>query len=99
MACSPAPSAPTPSRAPVNCSRRPCSPLMQSKRPIPLPTNNRLRTIARTSLFDHLVGASEQRWRHLDPERLGSLEVDDEPEAGRKLDRHLARLRALENAI
>jgi hypothetical protein len=25
-------------------------------------------------LFDHLVGAGEQRWRHSQSERLGSLE-------------------------
>ena len=27
-------------------------------------------------LFDHLVGASEQRWRDGEAERLGGLEVD-----------------------
>jgi len=28
------------------------------------------------ALFDHLVGAGEQRGRHIDAERLGGLEVD-----------------------
>src|SRR3954452_22841602 len=32
----------------------------------------------RTASFDHLVGASEQRQRQVEPERLGSLEVDDQ---------------------
>src|SRR5947199_5553113 len=32
----------------------------------------------RTSLFDHLVGAREQLWRHVEAERLGCLEVDDQ---------------------
>ena len=28
------------------------------------------------ALFDHLVGAGEQRWRNGEAERLGGLEVD-----------------------
>ena len=28
------------------------------------------------TLFDHLVGAGEQRWRHRKAERLGGLEID-----------------------
>src|SRR5713101_1094839 len=40
-----------------------------------------------TALFDHLVGAGEQRWRHNEAKRLGGLEVDDELELGGLFDR------------
>jgi hypothetical protein len=41
----------------------------------------------RTSLFDHLVGAGEQRRRHLEAKRPScGLEVDHELELGRLLD-------------
>src|SRR5262249_53353991 len=51
-----------------------------------------------TSLFDHLVGAGEQRRGHLDAERLGSLEVDYELEARRLHDRQVARFLTFEDA-
>jgi hypothetical protein len=38
------------------------------------------------TLFDHLVGAAEQRRGDIDAECLGSLQVDRQFELGRKLD-------------
>src|ERR1700730_3192550 len=49
--------------------------------------------------FDHLVGTREQRWRHLDAERLGGLEVDHQFVLGRRLHRKVGGLLALENAV
>src|SRR5262249_3445146 len=36
-----------------------------------------LHHVMSASLINHLVSASEQSRRHLDPERLGSFEIDD----------------------
>jgi hypothetical protein len=39
----------------------------------------------RVSLFDHLVGAGEERVRHVQPKLLCGLNVDDQLEFGREL--------------
>src|SRR5205807_9363000 len=52
-----------------------------------------------TLLFDHLIGAREERSRHVDAERLGGLEVDHEPEVGGLLDRQVTDFGTFENPI
>ena len=47
------------------------------------------------NLFDHLVGAADQRQRNGEAERLGSLQVDDKLDFGGLLDRQIGRLLAL----
>jgi Domain of unknown function (DUF1330) len=50
-------------------------------------------------LLDHLIGAGEHCRRHFKAERFGDPEIDHEFVFGRLLDRQVARLFALENAI
>src|SRR5262245_13243310 len=50
-------------------------------------------------LFDHLIGAGEQRRWHSETERFRSLQVDDEFILGRRPNRHVSRLLAPEDAI
>src|SRR5271165_247956 len=47
--------------------------------------------------FDDLVGAGEERLWHGQAERRGGLEIDDQLERGRLLDRQIGRLGALKN--
>jgi hypothetical protein len=42
-------------------------------------------------LFDHLVGTGEQWRRHVEAERLGGSQIDDEIEFGRLLYRQISR--------
>ena len=50
-------------------------------------------------LLDNLVGASEQRRRHIQAERPRSLEIDHQLVLGRCLCRQVGRLLALEDAV
>jgi hypothetical protein len=49
-------------------------------------------------LFDHLVGAGEQRRRHFEAKRAGSRQIDDKFELGRLQDWQIGRLGPLEKA-
>src|SRR5215813_9678301 len=51
------------------------------------------------SSLDHLVGASKQRRRNLETERLGGRKVYDEIELSRLLDRDISWLRAAQNLV
>ena len=50
-------------------------------------------------LLDDLVGAREERVQDGEPERLGSLQVDDQFVFRRRLHREVGRLLALEDAV
>ena len=50
-------------------------------------------------LFDHFVGAREQRDRHVQSERLGGLEVDEQLELVGELHREIGRRFAFQHAV
>ena len=50
-------------------------------------------------LIDHLIRAQHDRWGYGKAERLGGLEVQDDLEFCRQLNRKIARLGAAQNAI
>ena len=54
---------------------------------------------SRAPFFDHLVGAREQRGGHVEAERLGGREINDEIEFGRLLNRDIAGLGAAQNLV
>jgi hypothetical protein len=56
-------------------------------------------TAANIALFDQFVSGGEQRWWHDKAEYLGALEVDHQMELDRALNRKIARLCALEDAV
>src|SRR6516162_979157 len=69
---------------------------MRRKRPCLLWAKSRQQIAL---LFDHLVGASEQRRRHSEAGCLGSRKIDDEIEFRRLLDREIVRFRSTQNPI
>jgi hypothetical protein len=58
----------------------------------PESAKSRLMPRGSASLFDHLVGGCEQRWRHCEAERPGGFEVDDKRKFRRLLYRKIGRL-------
>jgi hypothetical protein len=50
-------------------------------------------------LFDHLVGARQERLRDRQAERLCGGQIEDEIELGRLLDRNVARLCSMQNLV
>ena len=50
-------------------------------------------------LLDHLIGASEERWRDRHTERLCGFQVDDQIEFGCLFHGQIARVGALQDAI
>ena len=65
----------------------------------PLGAKSGCEQVQQDALFDHLVGASRKAGRHFKPKGLGGLEVNHELELSWMLDRKLARLLALQDAI
>jgi hypothetical protein len=53
----------------------------------------------RHTLFDHLIGGGEQRWRYGQPECLGRLKIDHQLVLGWDLHWQVGRLLVFEDAI
>jgi hypothetical protein len=45
-------------------------------------TGRKMRRITRGVSFDHLVGAGEQRWRHVKAQKPRRWQIDDQVELG-----------------
>ena len=58
-------------------------------RPYPLCANSGHAPQQKGFLFDHFVGPGEQRRRHSEAKRLGSLEINHQFVLGRRLHRHV----------
>src|SRR5215468_7641190 len=63
------------------------------------PSQRSVEMAQKLTSFDHLGSPDEQRGRHGETERLGSLHVDDQFEFRRLLDRQIGGLGASENFI
>jgi hypothetical protein len=61
--------------------------------------HNQTHALQQATLFDHLVGASEQRRWYGQAKRFGSLHVDHQLEFGRLLYWQIGRLGAFEDLI
>src|SRR6266850_4703780 len=60
--------------------------------------NKRLMHAQLPALFNHLVGAAEQRKWDVEPERLGALQIKEQLDFCGQLHRQVARLFSLEDA-
>src|SRR5262252_362035 len=63
-----------------------------------VPTGD-LSRCSKTQLLDHIVGSLLELHWHVEAERLGGLHVDHQLELDRRLDRKLAWLGSLEDAV
>jgi hypothetical protein len=58
-----------------------------------------VRNRSKQPLFDHLVGAGDQRRWDFQPERFGRLEVDHQLVPGRRLQRKVSGFFTLQDAV